>query len=184
MRDFENSGVQRGNFNPDSSTMSGTGFKREHAKTVEDTLGKLGSNISSELRNMEAVNMNAGYLLSIIGLMEEYKLVKIHGYNGSRTNLDYFDNLRNILDTIYDFLYPKVTKEERVLYDEQFKKIDEDIDNMFQQTAKGIYADKQKMRECMNKIKTLFRALECSMNEIGMLTKKEASPLDAMSEMD
>jgi len=136
-----------------------------------------------EMRNLEAINMNAGYLLSVLALMEEFRMLKLRGYNGSRKCPDYYDNLHNILFTMRDLLDPKMTEDEKIFYDKELVEIRNDIRNIFQQTDKGIFAKPELMDRSLMRLSVLFRNSLRTMNKIGMLTKQEASPLKAMSEM-
>jgi hypothetical protein len=180
--------IHYGKFNPETGIMGETTLNKVVTKQITQSIKEIApggesASITDHLRQMEAVNMNAGYLLSVLALVEEFRILKLRGYAGSRKNPDYYDNLWNILFTMRDLLDPKMSKEETQMIDTSLFFCRQKIDELFLSTQKGIYADSNSMFKVLLMLSDMFRYMLQVMNKIGMLTKKESSPLDAMKEM-
>jgi len=158
-------------------------LKRESMRDTvqEDYQSKIARPNDSEFM-LETFNINSGYLLSILRLLDEFTILKVNGITGhGKHNTDYYYQMYEILEMIVDTIYPKMTKETGEFFDEALQKISESIDDAFEETSRGIFVNRTKARKVRKEIGRIYRELLMHMEKRGLLTYKREDPKHAMS---
>lgn len=163
-------------------------FNTQFNRAQKDRLSQdLQSDIqSSSDVTSETFNINTGYLLTILRLIDEYNIIKINGIQGvGKNNPDYFYQLTELLESIMILLSPKMvppkmTEEERNNMETEFLNIIETIETVFQHTPNGMFIDGKKAFETRMRLNNIMRTILGFMEKAGMLTFKSDDPHLAM----
>lgn len=150
---------------------------------------KLKESFRSEIRTpmdqitgeKDVFNINTGYLLSILRLIDEYTILKVNGIQGQKNNIDYYMQMWEILEMILDLVSPKMDEKQIKLIDDELTECRKNIAEVFQGTQKGIWMDPMKALELRGRFGKMFRNMLVIMERRGMLTYIKDNPLDAMS---
>jgi hypothetical protein len=128
---------------------------------------------------LETMNMNVGYLLSLIRLIDEYTIIEI-ARDRYETEVQYLNHLWRIIRSMYRLLSCKMDDVKRTDFK---KRIFTDTPKQMQevsQGANGEYVDNDKAFITESFIGEIFQDLVADMESRGMLTYKKENPMEAM----
>jgi len=132
----------------------------------------------------EVYNLNAGYLLLILRVADEYCFIKTRGIPPymSKDCPEYFFELIERLSMMIDLCSPKFKQKKEILIDldAKLKKLLENIDLSFQSKSNGIYINPRHLFQLKLDMGSLFRDIFNKMEELGMLTFIKDNPNFAM----
>jgi hypothetical protein len=157
--------------------------RRDYKRAQKDELkDRVQSDMQMATEVDKAVfNINTGYLLSILRLMDEFTIVKVNGIRGEgKLNSEYYYQMWELLEMIADMISPKITKEDRAEIDKRLDDVLNRIDNIFEVTQRGVFVKKREALTLRSDIGKLFRYILQSVERIGMLTYKAEDPSKAM----
>lgn len=143
---------------------------------------KFNSVLPDPMELLEEKNMNTGYLLTILRLIDEFSLTKIMGVQrGEKYTPNHYYHLYEVLDAIFDLIFCKMSPEVQKNFDNRLESIRVEIDGLFTESEFGTFMDKGKGLRIRQMINSLFRDMLINMDTRGMLTYKSDDPRFAMS---
>lgn len=129
---------------------------------------------------LEVLNLNTGYLLTILRLIDQFSTLKVNGINFSKMTPDYYYQMYETLEMILDLMYCKMKKEEQENLQYRLDIIFNTVESMFVETDDDMMMDKNKAIRLRRDIGLLFRDLLTTMEKRGILTYKADNPKMAM----
>lgn len=132
-------------------------------------------------KTLEQFNINTGYLLTILRLIDEYSIIKVNGMNNNgKNNPEYYYQLFEVLEMILDMIYCKMTLENQKGFQKRLDYVQSMIEEIFIETDDNMLMDKIQSLKLRREISLIFRDLLFNMEERGMLTYKTDDPKFAM----
>lgn len=132
----------------------------------------------SQANPLESMNINVGYLLSLIRLIDEFTIVEIRK-NDYNSETDYLYHLWRLTRSMRRLLKCKMSEEKS----KEFRRRELEAQNMIGEVTTGAdneYVDNQKAFETESYIGEIFEDLVADMEQRGMLTYKKEDPMNAM----
>ena len=148
--------------------------KADHQERIASTMDTALTNLDP----METMNINGGYLLALIRLVDEYTIIELN--KDTYNDVKYLQSLMRIVRSMTRLLSCKMNVEKKTL----FKKRINDVINMIQTVVVGgkdnHYIDPQKSFETETILGEIFEDLLDDMERRGLLTYRAENPMNAM----
>jgi len=133
------------------------------------------------IQQLENLNINTGYLLTILRLIDQFSITKINGIGGvGKDNPDYYYQLYELLEMLLDMLYCKMKPEDKQSFQKRLDRVYKNIEMIFKETENGVFINKVNSMRLRRDIVMLFRDLLDNMEKRGMLTYKTDDPKFSM----
>ena len=137
-----------------------------------------------DVESKEMMNLNAGYLVCILKLMDDFTYVKVNGLQGNKDSQEFFIYVWELLDSMRILLAPKIIPRRPEEYKMIMKAMDmvyEQMGTIFVQTHDGLYVNKWEAMNLRRKIGNIYQQLLIEMEYLGMLTFMRSNPNLAMT---
>lgn len=157
-------------------------YSREsRAAQKENLQSAFNSDVPTPRETIETLNINTGYLLSILRLIDEWVIIRVNGItNIGRDNPDYFYMQLRLCKTILHLINCKMKPETRESFRTTVVKLKEMFESMFVSTDAGKYFNNFQKDRYDDEIGELFENILIEMDKRGMLTYKKDDPIGAL----
>ena len=159
--------------------------RREHNQ-VQKTRVEEGfrSDMNFESQMLETLNMNNGYLLIILRLMDEFTILKINGVNqAGKLTPEYYYQLWEILDMIINYISCKMDDSLKKNIKKRMDDLFDRVNTCFTNHSNGeMFMNVFESRRLRKDLGQVFEDLLENMEKRGMLTYKAEDPSKAMGD--
>jgi hypothetical protein len=157
-------------------------YNNKKNKTSQQADQALQSCITPDSLIVEKFNLNAGYLLLIARIMDEFCMVKSTAMTATgRTDPDVYYQMWEQLDLFENILFCKQQPEKKTQIKEWLEKLLNQIKNVSITSEQGMFVDVESYFNIRRELGSLFETLLNDMEVRGLLTYKAEDPLKAMS---
>lgn len=147
-----------------------------HRSRLDADIGKL-SSLKDE------INMNSGYLLSNLKIMEMIDSLRMNGIAGDKNCEEYYREFMELMTIWYDKLYCKMDDEEAEEIATNLNKIEENIPGLYTKSNDELFGNDKLILETKQMLRKIFRQLMEFMQEKGMLTYITQDPNIAITDI-
>jgi hypothetical protein len=119
------------------------------------------SDMNFDSQVLETLNMNNGYLLIILRLMDEFTLLKVNGIGEQRNknSPEYYYQLWEILDMIVNFITCKMRLDVKDDIKNRMNDLFDKVNTCFKQSEHGLYMNPIEARKLRKDLGQIFEDL-------------------------